>query len=106
MSETINHDRRHFVGTAVMALAAAELGLIGSAEARSGTTRPSNTRFRRPGTLGSFRNLKQIHAGVLDVGYAEEGPTGGSPVILLHGWPYDIHSFVDVTPCWRRRGIG
>jgi pimeloyl-ACP methyl ester carboxylesterase len=36
--------------------------------------------------------------GVLDVGYAEAGPADGSTVILLHGWPYDIHSFVDVAP--------
>jgi len=45
-----------------------------------------------------FRSLKQIEAGVLNVGYAELGPVGGQPVLLLHGWPYDIHSFVDVGP--------
>jgi pimeloyl-ACP methyl ester carboxylesterase len=45
----------------------------------------------------SFGPLKQIHAGLLDVGYAEAGPSTGSPVILLHGWPYDIYSFVDVA---------
>jgi pimeloyl-ACP methyl ester carboxylesterase len=42
--------------------------------------------------------LKQIAAGVLNVGYAEAGPVNGPPVILLHGWPYDIYSFVDVAP--------
>jgi pimeloyl-ACP methyl ester carboxylesterase len=42
--------------------------------------------------------LKQIDAGLLNVGYAEAGPTNGRPVILLHGWPYDIHSYVDVAP--------
>src|SRR5437764_10955157 len=42
--------------------------------------------------------LKQIDAGVLNVGYAEAGPSGGPTVILLHGWPYDIHSYVDVIP--------
>src|SRR5438105_15745729 len=42
--------------------------------------------------------LEQIEAGVLNVGYAEAGPAGGPAVILLHGWPYDIHSFADVTP--------
>jgi len=51
----------------------------------------------RDGT-NSFSSLKQIDAGLLNVGYAEAGPVGGKPVILLHGWPYDIHSFVDVTP--------
>jgi len=42
--------------------------------------------------------LKQINAGVLDVGYVETGPAGGQPVLLLHGWPYDIHSYAEVTP--------
>jgi pimeloyl-ACP methyl ester carboxylesterase len=51
-----------------------------------------------PGTHTSFSALKQIDAGLLNVGYAEDGPADGQPVILLHGWPYDIHSFVDVAP--------
>ena len=46
----------------------------------------------------SFGSLKQIDAGVLNVGYAEAGPPSGPVVILLHGWPYDIHSYVDVAP--------
>src|SRR3989449_10337718 len=50
------------------------------------------------GTNTSFGSLKQIDAGVLNVGYAEAGPANGPPVILLHGWPYDIHSYVDVAP--------
>jgi pimeloyl-ACP methyl ester carboxylesterase len=49
-------------------------------------------------TLSSFAALKQINAGVLNVGYAEAGPAQGPPVVLLHGWPYDIHSFVEVAP--------
>lgn len=52
----------------------------------------------KPGMHTSFAPLKQISAGLLNVGYAEAGPTDGAPVILLHGWPYDIHSFVDVAP--------
>src|SRR2546430_2278702 len=46
----------------------------------------------------SFSTLKQIDAGLLNVGYAEAGPSTGPAVILLHGWPYDIYSFVDVAP--------
>ena len=50
------------------------------------------------GTNTSFGALKQINAGVLNIGYAEAGPTDGPAVMLLHGWPYDIHSYVDVAP--------
>jgi pimeloyl-ACP methyl ester carboxylesterase len=52
----------------------------------------------------SFGSLKQIDAGVLNVGYAEAGPTDGPAVILLHGWPYDIHSYVDVAPLLAEAG--
>jgi pimeloyl-ACP methyl ester carboxylesterase len=91
--ETIDHDRRHFFGTAAAGIAAAsQLGSIASADAQSGTTRPGR------GMHLSFASLKQIDAGALNVGYAEAGPPNGPPVILLHGWPYDIHSFVDVAP--------
>jgi len=93
MSEEINRDRRRLLGTAVLTVAAAELAMIGSADAQSPKINPI-----KPGTNTSFASLKQIDAGVLDVGYAEAGPTNGPPVILLHGWPYDIYSFVDVTP--------
>jgi pimeloyl-ACP methyl ester carboxylesterase len=56
------------------------------------------TNTKKSGANTSFRSLKQIDAGVLNVGYAEAGPPDGPVVILLHGWPYDIHSYVDVAP--------
>jgi pimeloyl-ACP methyl ester carboxylesterase len=46
----------------------------------------------------SFGPLKQVEAGLLDVGYVEAGPDNGQPVLLLHGWPYDIHSYAEVAP--------
>jgi pimeloyl-ACP methyl ester carboxylesterase len=98
ISEGINHDRRRFFGTAAMTIAAAEFGMIGSLEAQSSNAKPANVPQIKPGTNASFGPLKQIDAGLLNVGYAEAGPTNGNAVILLHGWPYDIHSYVDVTP--------
>jgi pimeloyl-ACP methyl ester carboxylesterase len=90
-----NQDRRLFLGTAAMAVAATQLGMINPAAAqRTETKMPAI----KPGTNTSFGPLKQINAGVLDVGYAEAGPADGPVVILMHGWPYDIHSFVDVAP--------
>jgi pimeloyl-ACP methyl ester carboxylesterase len=88
MSERTNLNRRRFLGSAVTTLAAAELALIGSAHAQSA----------RPRSSTSFGPLKQVDAGVLNVAYAEAGRADGQPVILLHGWPYDIFSFVDVAP--------
>ncbi|MFI6603584.1 alpha/beta fold hydrolase [Nonomuraea sp. NPDC050536] len=57
-----------------------------------------------PGTHTSFASLKQVKAGLLDIGYAEAGPAHGPVVICLHGWPYDIHSFVDVAPLLAAQG--
>jgi pimeloyl-ACP methyl ester carboxylesterase len=88
IGEEINRHRRYFVGAAAVTAAAAQFGMIG----------PANAQPVKPGTHASFGPLKQIDAGPLNVGYAEAGPADGPPVILLHGWPYDIYSFVDVAP--------
>jgi pimeloyl-ACP methyl ester carboxylesterase len=84
--------RRQFLGTAAMTAAAAQFGLLAPANAQ--VTLPSIGL----GTNVSFAPLKQIDAGDLNVGYAEAGPSDGPPVLLLHGWPYDIYAFSDVTP--------
>ena len=97
-SEDIDHRRRRFVGTAATTVAAAQLGMLGFAEAQSGKAKAAGLPAIKPGTNTSFGSLKQIDAGVLNVGYAEAGPAGGPAVILLHGWPYDIYSYVDVAP--------
>jgi pimeloyl-ACP methyl ester carboxylesterase len=98
MPEEIKYDRRLFLGTAALTIAAAQLGMIGSADAQPSKTKSANVPKIKPGTNTSFGSLKQVDAGVLNVGYAEAGPANGPPVILLHGWPYDIYSYVDVAP--------
>ena len=95
ITDDIDRHRRRFFGTAALTLAAVRLGLIGTASAQSKTLALPAI---KPGTNISFGPLKQIDAGDLNVGYAEAGPADGPPVILLHGWPYDIYSFVDVAP--------
>jgi pimeloyl-ACP methyl ester carboxylesterase len=75
-----------------------QLGPIGPAKAQGGPAKPARPAAIKPGTNTSFAALKQIDAGPLNVGYAEAGPADGPPVLLLHGWPYDIHSYVDVAP--------
>ena len=97
MSDQTKLDRRRFFGTAAMTLATAQIALDASVWAQPARKMLDTAGFKA-GTNTSFASLKQLDAGLLNVGYAEVGPAGGEPVILLHGWPYDIHSFVDVAP--------
>ena len=103
MSEEFNQQRRGFLGVAACSLIATQLGLAGNAEAA--TTKQENPIARGiTGANSTFSTIKQIDAGVLNVGYAEVGPANGQPILLLHGWPYDIHAFVDVSPILAKAG--
>jgi len=92
--------RRRFLGTQAAGLGAlASLGLLGpvarAASAAAGAA---------PATVSPFGPLRQVDAGLLNVGFADLGPREGRVVVLLHGWPYDIHAFVDVAPLLVRAG--
>ncbi|MEG9525701.1 MAG: twin-arginine translocation signal domain-containing protein, partial [Hyphomicrobiales bacterium] len=86
-SETINRSRRHLLGGAAATIAAAELGLVPPARAQTGK-----------GEGAAFGPLKEVDADLLRVGYLEAGHLSGPAALLLHGWPYDIHSFAEVVP--------
>ncbi len=93
--------RRGLFGAAAAMIAAARFDMIGRARAQaSGAKQPDALDAN-----ASFAPLKQIDAGALNVGYAESGPASGPPVLLLHGWPYDIHSFVEVAPILAAAGF-
>jgi pimeloyl-ACP methyl ester carboxylesterase len=93
MTERLDLDRRRLIGAAALGIAAAPL--VGAGRVLAA---PSPQPAAKPGLHSSFPELKHIEAGDLEIGYAEVGPSGGSAVLLLHGWPYDIYSYVDVAP--------
>jgi len=103
MANPINFSRRHFVSLAALTTAAIQLG-VSAAQAQEAIQTPPRLPHVKPGTNTSFPSLKQVQAGVLNVGYAEAGPADSTPVILLHGWPYDIHTYVDVVPLLAEAG--
>jgi pimeloyl-ACP methyl ester carboxylesterase len=97
MSDPI--ERRRFLAASVMTVAASQFALDASAQAQT-----SSSGTAKAASNGSFPALKQINSGALNVGYVEMGPPDGRPVVLLHGWPYDIHAFVDVAPALASAG--
>ena len=112
MDSEINQQRRRFFGTAAAAVAVTQFGLAGSASAQpqaAAAGSASNAAMAAAGkqfsaAAPSFGTLKQIDAGLLNVGYVEVGPADGAPVILVHGWPYDIHAFAEVAPALAAKG--
>jgi pimeloyl-ACP methyl ester carboxylesterase len=92
--------RRNLLAMAGVSAGAALLGpqSLFAGDGRTVEHNPTNN------SNASFSSIKQIDAGLLNVGYAEDGPANGRPVILLHGWPYDIHSFVEVAPLLAAKG--
>ncbi|KQX16296.1 alpha/beta hydrolase [Ensifer sp. Root423] len=104
MSDEINHPRRRFIGAIALSLAATQFASAGAVRAQAGAGEAPRLPAVAPGTNKSFPVLKQIDAGVLNVGYAELGASDAPAVILLHGWPYDVHTYVDVAPVLANAG--
>ena len=103
----ISHGRRRFLGAAgaaALGAGAAQLGMTGSAKAASGHALSGLSGGTAARASTAFGPVKQIKAGVLNVGYVEAGPANGRPVILMHGFPYDIHSYVEVAPLLAAEG--
>ena len=98
MPSAVGTDRRWFFGAAAMALAATQLDMSTRANAQSEAAEGANSPPTKRGGNTLFASLKQVDAGALNVGYVDAGSAGSPAVVLLHGWPYDIHSFVDVAP--------
>jgi pimeloyl-ACP methyl ester carboxylesterase len=96
--------RGRFLRDAGVAFAGAQLAMMGLANASTNKLVAQSIPSVEPGTNTSFASIKQINAGLLNVGYAEAGPADGPVVILLHGWPYDIHSYADVAPLLAAEG--
>jgi pimeloyl-ACP methyl ester carboxylesterase len=98
MSQFNQNRRRFLCRTALAASSVAYFGLPQSARAQSGESETTDAPSASREALPSLGSVKQINAGLLNVGYVDVGPASGPAVVLLHGWPYDIHSYVDVAP--------
>jgi len=98
------YDRRRFLSDSARSIAASQLAAIGVTNDHCKNIYPVDATKTKQVKPSSFEQVKQIDAGVLNTGYVDEGPANGPVVILLHGWPYDIHSYAEVVPLLTRRG--
>ncbi len=97
MIDDISKERRLLLGAATATFAMTQFGMLAATEAK--------VEPRRATQVSEFGPVRQIDAGALNVGYVEVGPATGPAVILLHGWPYDIHSFAEVAPVLTAQGF-
>jgi pimeloyl-ACP methyl ester carboxylesterase len=106
MFEDTKLNRRQFLGAGAMAVAAGQLGLMGLASASPSPTPLGVSPLPAAAGNGAatFDAIRQIRAGVLDIGYVDLGAARSPVVILLHGWPYDIHAFAEVAPILVAKG--
>src|SRR5579863_2022615 len=99
------YGRRIFLGTAAKSVAAGGFFITGIVNTESMNSEIHTVPvMNKSGKNPSFAPIKQINTGVLNIGYAEDGPANGPVVILLHGWPYDIYSFAEVAPLLAAKG--
>jgi pimeloyl-ACP methyl ester carboxylesterase len=98
------YGRRSFLSQVAKSMAVGPLVMIGSADNNFSNPKLGDVNMTKQATNSSFSQLKQIDAGVLNVGYVDDGPADGPVVILLHGWPYDIYSYADVVPLLTSKG--
>ena len=104
MAKALRYDRRSFLVDSTKAFLMSEFAITGFANAQIHKINLNPAVVANQSANSSFTSIKQIDAGVLNIGYAESGPTNGPVVILLHGWPYDIHSFVDTSSLLTAKG--
>jgi len=102
LSEPIDEERRRFLGTATALTAASLAAMVRAPRAWAGQS--AGTQPGRQRSQPAFAPVKQIDAGLLNIGCVDAGPVDGPAVVLLHGWPYDIHSYVEVVPLLASKG--
>jgi pimeloyl-ACP methyl ester carboxylesterase len=104
MSKTLKYDRRRFLAESAETFLASGFFVTGFRNLVLFNTRIAENEISKANEIKIFGPIKQIKAGVLNVGFVEDGPANGPVVILLHGWPYDIHTYAEVTPMLAARG--